>query len=126
MWPCTAYPSAEAIAQICLGQRQERGMVERVDLGAHTAAVLCRTAVTTTFFWVSPFLFPQKNRLQPQRRQHQVRILLQHTLPNSLRHAPGRLIRDAKRPLKLPSANPLRAGTQQIRRYAAISFSTAC
>jgi hypothetical protein len=57
------------------------------------------------FFLVPPFLFPQKNPLQPQRRWHQVRILLQHSLTDSMRHAPGRLIRHAKRPMKLPSAN---------------------
>ncbi len=40
------------------------------------------------FFLVPPFLFPQKNPLQPQRRWHQVRILLQHSLTDSMRHAP--------------------------------------
>jgi len=32
------------------------------------------------FFLVSPFLFSQKNPLQPQRRQYLVRILVQHRL----------------------------------------------
>src|ERR1039458_3878000 len=66
-------------------------------------------------FLVPPFLFPQKNPLQPQRRWHQVRILVQHSLTDSMRHAPGRLIRHAEHPMKLLSANALPAGTQQIR-----------
>ena len=32
------------------------------------------------FFLVAPFLFSQKNPLQPQRGQHSIRILVQHRL----------------------------------------------
>ena len=34
-----------------------------------------------------------------------------------MRHAPGGLIRQAERPMQLPSANALPAETQEIRRY---------
>src|ERR1700681_3990157 len=76
------------------------------------------------FFLVPPFLFPQKNSLQPQRRWQQVRILLQYSRMDSIHLAPSGRIRYAERQMKLLSANALPAGTQEIRGHRLISPAT--